>query len=383
MSARVLSGEFLVAFSLAGEERDLVRAIAKEVERRLGSSKVFFDEWFEHYLAGHDGDKKLQKIYGERCALAVVCVSESYGDKSWTQVEHEAIRERVMQARATKDERTELAVLPIRVGDGDVEGIRFNTIVPDVREKTVAQAADLIVERLRLIVPSPAEEATAISDWPEQAPPLSWPVADHSEVRVAFENLLTRSAPWRLLALSGPSESGKSYITRQMLGNVLRMPSVACGRFDFKGTTDMDAELRAFIQQLEVSLPPASPRLNERLSHIFDTLKLSARPTLLIFDTYEVAGEAEDWVKNQLLPGLIRATWLRVVIAGQKVPKSAGAILGADSAPPMTLKPPPPTDWYEYGKQHRPELTLKFVEDACHHARNKASLLNQLLGPVT
>ena len=63
MHARSWPNHFLVAFSLAGEQRDLVRAIAETVERRLGHGTVFFDEWFEHYLSGDDADLKLQNIY--------------------------------------------------------------------------------------------------------------------------------------------------------------------------------------------------------------------------------------------------------------------------------------------------------------------------------
>jgi hypothetical protein len=47
LMARKMPERFLVAFSLAGEQRELVRAVAEEVERRLGESTVFYDEWFE------------------------------------------------------------------------------------------------------------------------------------------------------------------------------------------------------------------------------------------------------------------------------------------------------------------------------------------------
>jgi hypothetical protein len=208
-------------------------------------------------------------------------------------------------------------------------------------------------------------------------------MADHGEVRAAFERLLTSAAPWRFLALRGPSEGGKSHITRQMLSNALRLPDLACGRFDFKGTIDMDAEVRAFVQDLGVPLPPVGPRLNERLGHILDALKQRARPALLVFDTYEAADKAQDWVEKQLLPSLIRATWLRIVIAGQRVPERSGAIWEADASPLITLKPPPPPDWFDYGKRHRPELTLAEVETACRLACDKASLLAQLLGPAS
>jgi hypothetical protein len=372
---------FQVAFSFAGEQRDLVRAVAETVEMQLGSPNVFFDEWFEHYIAGDDADLKLQEIYGEGCVLVVVCVSARYGGKPWTLAEHAAIRARQMKSRTSGDKQDRLGILPIRVGEGDVEGILFNTIVPDIRNRTVAEAAELIIERLRLVSPMLRKDVLAGLDWPEQPPTVRWPMADHSEVRTAFECLLTRTSPWRALLVCGPSEAGKSHITRQILGNALRVPDLACGRFDFKGTTDMDAELRAFVQQLDVALPSTGQRLNERLGHVLDALKRRAHPVLLVFDTYEAAGEAQDWMEKQLLSTLIRANWLRVVIAGQRVPDRASAIWESDAAPLITLKPPPPSDWLEYARQHHADLTLEDVEKICRLAANKASTLHQLFGP--
>jgi len=208
-------------------------------------------------------------------------------------------------------------------------------------------------------------------------------MADHSGVREAFACLLARDVTWRFLPILGPTETGKSHITKQMLANALRIPELACGRFDFKGTTGMDAEVRAFVQYLDVPLPAANPQLNERLGQILDGLKQRARPAFLVFDTYEAAGEAQDWVEKQLLPSLIRATWLRVVIAGQRVPEFAGAVWASAAFAPLQLLTPQPAEWFEYGKQYHPDLTLAVVEIACGLARSKPSLLAQLLGPVT
>ena len=149
--ARELPEKFQVALSFAGEHREFVRSVATELENRLGPSSVFFDEWFEHYIAGDGADLRLQDIYSKRCALVVVCVSKHYGDKPWTRAEHVAIRARVMKARCSADKRDELGILPIRVGTGDVAGIEFNVIVPDVRERTPEATARLIIDRLRLI----------------------------------------------------------------------------------------------------------------------------------------------------------------------------------------------------------------------------------------
>lgn len=380
--------KFLVAFSFAGEQRDLVRAIAEAVEQELGRGTVFLDEWFEPYLAGDGADLKLQEIYAGRCALAVVCVSERYGGKPWTLAEHAAILARVMQARAAADERERHGVLPIRVGEGEVKGILFNTIVPDVRERGSLKAAELVIERLRLIMPDlkpVSSGSAAAASWPDAPPVLAWPMADHSGVREAFASLLTRAAPWSFLPVRGSSETGKSHITKQMLANAMPLPGIACGRLDFKGTTDVEAEVNSFVQFLEVRLPEAkaSPRLNDRLGQILAALKERATPALLIFDTYEAAGEAQDWVDKQLLPNLLRCPWLRVVIAGQHVPDPKGAVWLAKARATLELRPPPPADWFDYGKQHRPDLTLDDVETACRLASHKASLLAQLLGPAT
>jgi len=226
-----------------------------------------------------------------------------------------------------------------------------------------------------------AAASSAASDWPSESPTLLWPMADHSGVREAVSRLLTRGEAQRFLALRGASETGKTHITQQILGNALRLPGFGCGRFDFKGTTDIDAELRAFVQHLNVPAPPAAGRLNDRLGHVLDALNRRARPALLVLDTYEQAGEAQDWVEKELLPSLIRATWLRVVIAGQRVPERAGALWSAEACPLIQLAVPPPEDWFAFGQPHRPGITLDFVRQAHECCGGKAALLSQLLGP--
>jgi hypothetical protein len=385
MAAREVPGKFLVAFSLAGEQRNFVRLIAEVVERRLGWGTVFLDEWFEHYLAGNDADLKLQKIYAEQCELAVLCISKHYGDKPWTKAEHAAIRARLMKLQESKNTGDEHRILPIRVGDGDLQGILLNTIVPDVRTRTTNEAAELILERLRLIVPDigmkagPPSPRACWGDTPSTM--LDWPMANQGAAREAFALLVAPHTPWRFLPIRGPSETGKSHITRQMLANALRMPDLACGRLDFKGTTDLGAELRAFTQDLGVTVP-ASSRLNDCLAQILYALRRRAWPALLVFDTYEAVGEAEDWVDRELLPCLIRATWLRVVIVGQRVPSEAGAVWASVARTPLQLTPPPPEDWLAFGQQHKKsDVSLDFVRKAHAYSGGKASLLAQLLGP--
>jgi len=153
MESRPVPDRFLVAFSLAGEQRDLVRSIAEEVERRLGWGTVFFDEWFQHCIAGDDADLRLQDIYAKRSALVVPCLSARYSGKPWTRAEHRIIRALQMRLSDSKDERDTYRILPLRVGDGDDDVSPFNTITPDARTKTTSETAQLIVDRLLLVIP--------------------------------------------------------------------------------------------------------------------------------------------------------------------------------------------------------------------------------------
>src|SRR5262249_50045770 len=154
MPASEIPEKFLVAFSFAGEQRDLVQSIATAVQERLGEGTVFFDEWYEYYIAGSDADLKLQKIYHERSVLVVPCVSSQYGSKPWTRAEHEAIRALKMQLSGG-NETDRLRLLPLRVGDGDVPRIFMNAICPDIRKKLPRETAHLLRERLRVLAPQP------------------------------------------------------------------------------------------------------------------------------------------------------------------------------------------------------------------------------------
>jgi hypothetical protein len=91
MALRDLPERFLVAFSFAGEQRGLVRAIAEAVEQCLGRGMVFYDSWFESNVAGGAADLKLQDIYTSRSELVAVCASQQYGEKPWTIAEWDTL----------------------------------------------------------------------------------------------------------------------------------------------------------------------------------------------------------------------------------------------------------------------------------------------------
>lgn len=145
------SDRFLVAFSFAGEQRELVRQIAEETEQRLGWGTVFFDEWFEGQLAGTARDLKLQQIY-RTCEVIVVCASADYGGKKWPIVEWDSIRERHSNLRAARNNESD-RLFPLRVAEGEVEGLLDNAIWIDARQRTPGHIAELIFGRVRKFVP--------------------------------------------------------------------------------------------------------------------------------------------------------------------------------------------------------------------------------------
>jgi hypothetical protein len=201
----------------------------------LGSGTVFLDEWFEYYIAGADADLKLQNIYGEKCELVVVCVSKQYGGKSWTQAEHEAVRARLMQARNSTDKRDRDRILPIRVGEGEVEGIPFNAIVPDVRG-SVIRAADLILRRLQHVVPDERvhpQSDTALPPWKDSPPYPGLRAFSFEEAAIFFgrrgetDDLVARLRECQLLAVIGASGTGRSSLVNAGL-----LPRLATGAIE-------------------------------------------------------------------------------------------------------------------------------------------------------
>lgn len=168
--------QYKVAFSFAGNhKRDRIRAIAELVRAELGDGYVFFDEWFMRRIAGVDAHHVLQTIYRHRTWLIVSCLCQYYNDKPWTQEERRAIEsfERTLRDAAT-DNVKRLRLLPLRFGDGDVDGLFDTAIVPDVRNDDPNEVARLILERF--------EESHPPTDW--RAPALSSREAPSPDERI-------------------------------------------------------------------------------------------------------------------------------------------------------------------------------------------------------
>ena len=370
-----MSKRFRVAFSFAGEKRDYVSRVAHILAERFGSDRVLYDRYHEPEFSRGNLAFHLPPLYQD-ADLVVAVLCNDYGNKEWCGLEWNAVYG-LFKQRKFDD------VMLTRFDRVEGEGLFGLAGFLDLDERSAEETAAAIVRRLEINEGLPGIAlggAQRGNDWPAETPALDWSVADHTDARQAFADLITRRSPFRLLPIIGVSGTGKSHLTKQFLGNGTRIPELTCGRFDFKGSSGIDAEVSLFADQLQVPLR-AGGGVAQQLGQILGTLREAARPTLLIFDTFEAAGDTVRWVKENLLLAIVRVSWLRVVIVGQEVPRSQGEAWSAVTPAAIELRHPSPQEWLAYGSQHTPDLTIEFVAQAHALANGRSSTLAQLLGP--
>lgn len=357
------------------------------VVRSAGFSTKLMDEfqvgttWTSNMRNATSDCRRLIPLYSEDYWQSGACVEEF--DAYWPQ--H-------MKNNAAR------FILPLAVQDCEVPDIHRPLLCKRLQSLTRNDAHAAILSVLEGISaastgnsysePEPAFPGlagipAAVVDWPDSVEELKWPLADHEEARRAFAELVTRSASFKLLAIKGESETGKSHLTTQFITNAQRrVKACRCARFDFKGTDQIDQTLADFAQHLDVPLPPAVGDLSGRFRHILQSLSQRQCPSLLVFDTYEQAGDADRWVRESLLTALHRLPWLRVVIAGQQVPACHSKPWEEDSKV-LRLAAPHPDHWMEYAHASGRSITASTLAEVHKLTGGKASILAQLCGPQT
>lgn len=383
-----MSKRFRVGFSFAGEKRAFVAEVAEILARQFGRDGILYDRYHEAEFATADLAFHLPKLYGVDVDLVVGVFCKEYNVKEWTGLEWKSIYGLLKQ----KNNQT---VLLSRFDHAEPEGLHGLAGFIELDDKTPVQFADLILERLAIneqrprefyksrksSITSTADQSDLTLSWPLTADRLLIRVANHREPQQAFQRLLSPEAPYQLLRIQGDSQTGKTHLSKQFLGSALGLPGFRCGRFDFKGSSDMDLEVNGFAEQLNLA-PPPQESLVSRLAHILFTLKNDPRPTLLIFDTYEAAGEADDWVRNSLLLAMMRCAWLRLVICGQRTAGSRGEPWETRSSDLIQLGRPTPEEWWDYGKSRQPDLSLENVRWAYESCGGQSIVLAELLWPT-
>ncbi len=132
-----------IVFSFAGEDRTFVREIVTRLE--VKNIKYFYDEDEKVNLWGKDLSIHLDKIYQHSAKYCILIISENYKKKIWTNHELKSAL-----ARAVKEKNKEY-ILPIRLDDTEIEGIRHTLGFIDAKKESIENIVKLIIKKINSV----------------------------------------------------------------------------------------------------------------------------------------------------------------------------------------------------------------------------------------
>jgi len=128
-----------VALSFAGEERNYVRAVAKELQSK--GIDVFFDEYKQVDIWGKDLYDHLHEVYSSKAEYCVIFISEAYARKNWTNHERRSAQERDLR------ENREY-ILPARFDSTELPGLSSTVGYIDLGKLSPREFAEIIIEKI-------------------------------------------------------------------------------------------------------------------------------------------------------------------------------------------------------------------------------------------
>lgn len=126
------SFEYDAALSFAGEDRNIAKHLFQQLVAK--GYKVFYDENRRARLWGHDS-REFERIYSSASRYVIPIISSHYVRKDWTQWEFET-------ATVEAKKRTKPFLLPVRLDDARLFGLKGDTIVADLQRLTVEDLAE-------------------------------------------------------------------------------------------------------------------------------------------------------------------------------------------------------------------------------------------------
>ena len=131
--------QYDIALSFAGEDRKIVDEYAQSLKQN--NVEVFYDRYEKSNLWGKDLYEKLDQVYREQAKYCVIFISKFYAEKLWTNHERKSA-----QARAFT-ENCEY-ILPVKLDDTEIPGIRETVGYIDLRTTTINQLIDFTLKKL-------------------------------------------------------------------------------------------------------------------------------------------------------------------------------------------------------------------------------------------
>jgi hypothetical protein len=126
-----------VAISFAGKDRDTAKELKAAFKER--GLEVFYDFDQQAQLWGKELNKTLTDVYLNDSLFMVIIVSKNYPEKDWTNFEF---------ANGKEAKRSTEYLLPIRLDDTNIVGIKDTVGFVDFREQTVDEIADLLMDKV-------------------------------------------------------------------------------------------------------------------------------------------------------------------------------------------------------------------------------------------
>jgi hypothetical protein len=131
--------EYDVCLTFAGEHRDYVEAVARDLKSR--QIRVFFDDFERADLWGKDLYEHLAYIYGSAARYCVLFASKEYAEKVWPSHERQNAQARALENHGEY-------VLPARFDDTEIPGLRSTVKYENLSQMTPNDLAALIDEKL-------------------------------------------------------------------------------------------------------------------------------------------------------------------------------------------------------------------------------------------
>jgi TIR domain len=211
MPAEMSAKRFRIAFSFAGEKRELVAQVAAILAKKFDEDKILYDKYHEAEFANWKLGLLLQEHYHDHSDLIVVVVCPDYSTKDWCGLEWVAIHGMLMSGKDRE-------IMLCRFEHAKLQGLNENAGFVDLDHKTPEQTATLILERLALNEGKPRNHYTAGTavgcDRPRTSIPNNLPrlqpfFGREEELKTIREALDPESRTWGAL-IDGPGGMGKT-----------------------------------------------------------------------------------------------------------------------------------------------------------------------------
>lgn len=135
--------EYQVALSFAGEQRDYVEKVSRELE--ILNIRHFYDYNEQVNLWGKNLPQYLDSVYFEKAMYFVPFISKEYVNKVWTRLEvNSALERNMLESRPDFQQY----ILPVRFDDTRVPGIVGSIAHIDARKKNPQKIARMIYEKV-------------------------------------------------------------------------------------------------------------------------------------------------------------------------------------------------------------------------------------------